>query len=327
MKRLSILLSMTLLVGCGQFMADQELRAIELLQEVNDSVPQENVSKPTCEVDYADFEIDGKLMYFEIKDKSDLGFGFDLFKGIFKAVGISFKTERGEMIMKMSLQETLRPREVVAEVNGKGTSSGSDFRFELDLLKLGSIDFGYYYQTPIGKLTEKTLADSLKQLQTRLAQVDTGWTSKVVVVPNRRQVIIPAGSVAGVRIGDSFKIYNVESLWRGEPCFSELLFRRKMNPNKPTALAKVVQVELNAALLDVTGLDDDSMIELGALVEIDQLPLAKKEKSRTLARSVRMNRLESGEVHLTNGAKVDLSFYLNEQVTPLLTSYGFYERK
>lgn len=314
-------------MGCGEFSADQKFTTLQSLQDVDNSLPLEHVtvSKPYCEVDYADYEMSANLLAFEIFDKKNIGFGFNL-GGILQFLGLSLKTERGRMLMAMDLKQTLRPSEFVADVTGEGISKGSEFRINLDIAKWG-VDFGYFYQTPLSKLTEKTLHGTLKNIATELAQVETEWKTKVVLLPTAKEVIIPTGSVAGVRLGDTFKIYNVESLWKGDACKSELLMHKELTPGHPQAYGKVTQLEKNAALLELYNVSDDTKLELGAKVVIDNLPLAKKEKSRSLRRSVRVMSVTSEKLPIATGANIDLTVYLNEQLTALFDQYGFYQRK
>jgi hypothetical protein len=316
-----ILLNSVLNMGCAGF-ESQSVQSV--LSDVNSGKSQ-ITTKPYCEVDLADYELDLKLLSFEIKDKFNVGFGYNLISGFLRAFGISVKTERGEMLMSGHLREALRPLESVVDALGQGNSKGVDFNFSLDLVQLGA-DFGYYYQTPLHKLTEKTIKSNLSNLRTELNAVETPWATRIVHSFERiQQYIIPAGSVAGIRIGDEFAIYNVENVWQGEPCESDLLFRRKVTLT-PAAIAVVTQLEKQAALLTISQMRSDLPLEDGAAVEIFNLPLKKNEKQRGLARSVRLSRLESEPISVQNGKTVDLTSYLKEQSAALLNQYGWYPR-
>lgn len=313
-----------LLQGCSGFTSQQKIQMD--LANVSEGNKTAGDQRPYCEIDYADYQLDTHLLAFEITDKSNIGFGFNLLTGFLRAIGLNIKTEKGKMLMSMHMSESLRPHETVANVMGQGESKTTDFSMNLDLLRLG-FDISYYYQTPVSKLTEKTLDDSLNNLKNSMSRVETPWSSRVVYLyENEGQVIIPAGTVAGVRLGDKFNIYNVEYAWRGEPCSSELLFEKK-NSVDAMAVAEVVQLEKNASLLKIIEVRSEEPIEYGAKVEIAQLQLNSNEKSRQLLRSVRLRNFESEPLSLTSDAKVDLSLYMSEQTQSLLNRHGYYPRK
>lgn len=325
MKKLTLGVLMTFTVGCSGF-ESYNTKVNQDLLNVSEGQKTNSVEKPYCEVDYADYELETKILAFEITDKGNISFGFNILKGFFKALGLSIKTERGEMLAAMHMSEALRPMESVADVTGRGSSSKTEFNMDLDLIQLG-LDVGYFYQTPLSKLTEKTLKDTLKNLRDETNAAETDWHTKIVrMYPFDQQMIVPVGSVAGVRVGDKFKIFNVDYAWEGDPCVSTLLFERRRT-SMPSAIAEVTQLEKNASLLTIVQKDTDDVIEEGARVEIQELPLGKKEKSRSLARSVRLRSFQSQKLVVPGAQDVDLTVYISNQTQALLNQYGYYPRK
>jgi hypothetical protein len=323
MRKISLGVMLAFSLGCGDFQATTKMSQ---LQSVSESSKVEQSERPYCEVDFADYKLDTHLLAFEIFDKKDIGFGFNLLSGFFKAFGLKFKTEKGTMLAAMHMRETLRPSESLADVTGNGESKRSEFNFELDAAQL-ALNLGYFYQTPLSLLTEKTIANTLSHLQSEMSAVETPWSTRAVhLYPVDQQLIVPAGSVAGIRMGDQFGIYNVDYAWRGEPCVSELLFERKKT-TEPMAILQVTQLDKNASLLTIIEKRTDDPIEYGARLEIHKLILGKKEKSRTLKRAVRLGEFKSEKLVVPGGANVDLSLYISEQTQALLDKYGYYPRK
>ena len=323
-NRFSLVIGAALIAtGCAGF--ESETAVQTALKNVDEGQKVEDITRPVCEVDYADYELDMHLYAFQMKDKTDFSVGFNLLQGFFKAIGLKFKTERGQMEMTVELGEALRPLEVVAKAKGVGELKGTEFRIDLDALQLG-LDIGYYYKTPLSTLTEKTVKNGLSEITKKLKNVETPWNSRVVFhKPVEQEMIIPAGSVAGLRLGDEFYVYNVNYIWKDTPCASDLQFRDR----DATHVARVVvtQLEKNASMLTIVDKPSDAPIELGALVEVAHLPLAKGEKSRSLARSVRLRNVVSEKLSVQGASAVDFTLYLREQTTALLNFYGFYQRK
>lgn len=324
MKKIALCGLLAFAVGCDGF---QSATQFDHLSAVSEGIKMGVSDKPYCEVDLVDYELDTHLLAFEITDKNNIGFGFNIASGFINAIGLNVSTEKGKMMAAMHLREALRPIETIVDVTGIGESSSTDFNIKLDAARL-SADLGYFRQTPLYKLTEKTIAGTLKNLKAELSTIETDWSTRVVhIYPTTAELIIPAGSVAGIRVGDKFKIFNVDYTWEADPCTSALLFRRKQTA-QPLAILQVTQLEKNASLLSVVERFSDENIEEGAIVEVSSLPFAGKEKSRSpLARAVRLSSFKSEKLSIADGKSVDLSLFLEEQTSVLLNSYGFYPRK
>ena len=321
MKNLILVSLIMGLAACSEINTESAKFSVQKVNE-SDSITS---SKPYCEVDFVDYELDNKLVAFEMTGKGNLSFGFNLLSGFFRAIGLSFSTESGQMIMSMHLDETLQKSNSLVDVMGFGKMSGSEFRLQLDAVQLG-IDAGYYYRTPVSKLTERTLKDSLKNLSSDLQKIETTWTTKVVSILSDNEVIVPTGSVAGLRLGDTFKVYNMEYLWKGKACASELLIARKAS-QEPIAELQIIQLEKNASVLAVVQRYSDVKIEEGARLEVLNLVKANKKDVRQLKRSVRLRDISSGKIKIQNDKEVDLSAYVNEQLQSLLHDYNLYPRK
>lgn len=309
-------------LGCSEL---RSRNAFTQLQEVDRGEKSiEELKKPYCQMDYADYELDARVYAFEIFDKRKIGFGFNLLSGIFRAFGLSMETERGEMKMNMWLFETLKPSMVVSGADGRGKFKGKDFRANLNLVRLG-VDYGYFKQTPLHRLTEKTVKDALNNIRDDIDYNRIDWSTKVVRLPEKDQIIIPSGGVAGLRVGDQLEIYNMEYEWEGLPCTSELLMGRPTTRD-PIVVAEIIHIETNASLLEVVSRNHDIPVELGSMVKAHHLPLERKEKERHLRSSVRVRNVLSEDLIVEGGGSVSIKMFIENQIPALLSEYGLYER-
>lgn len=321
-KLLFIATISAIVTGCAGFEGDEALIQSDLTQ-VNLGSKTDSPVRPQCEVDYADYLLDSKLMGFELTTKSNVSFGFNILKGFLKALGFSLKSERGVMTMTMQMSESHHPLDLISHVTGEGESKTSDFNVNVDFIKLG-LDVGYYYKTPISKLTEKTLDNTLAKLQKDMSKKETPWSTKIVnIYPGVGQAIIPTGSVAGIKEGDLFEAYNVDHLWAGEPCYSEYLMPRRRT-NGPAAIYRAGQVEKNATLLYLMELRSEEPVEVGAMVRVSSL--VDKRSANSLLRAVRLRDFQSHPLPLGESNSVDLSLYISEQTKTLLNRHGYYPR-
>lgn len=327
MKRLVMFAMAVSLTACSEFQSPQTFTSVAL-KGVSDG-ENSDLSKPYCELDYADYELDAHMLGFEMRDKNNFSVGFNLLTGFLKALSIGFSSESGKMTMSMKLSETLRPLETITDVAGEGTFTKTDFSIGVDTLANIGAGIGHSSATPVGKLVVKTLQDSYKQTIAELNKVETAWKTKVVKVLTPNEMIIPVGSMAGVRIGDQFKIFNIDNVWSGTACRSDLVFQRETT-DAPIAKAQVVQIEKNAAIIRLYDVVEGAPnVELGARVKIENLPLTKedKKKARTLNRSVRIRDVASEKMVLPGNVTVDLTTVVTENLGALLDQYGLYPRK
>ena len=325
MKRITVLALAVSLAACSEFQSEQKFSEIEALSSVDGEVPA--TGKPYCELDYADYELDVDLLGFEMRDKFGINFGYNRALGPLSRIGVGFQSESGKMSMDMILSETLRPLEELTRVIGEGTFTKTEFSIGFDLLMGIGVGTNVYSETPVGRLSEKTIKDSFKRTSKELEPITKAveWKSRVVKILNPTKFIIPAGAIAGVRVGDKFKISNVQIEWSGLPCRSQVEFEEK----KPVSVKAVVtQVQPKSALIEVyETVPDTELVELGAHVTIESLAKIKGESNRkSLKKAVRVRRVTSKPLELQDGKKIDIAPYMDPQVRAYLSDYGFYPR-
>ncbi len=143
---------------------------------------------------------------------------------------------------------------------------------------------------------------------------------------NAGQYVIPDGSIAGIHLNDQFAFYNVQYLWQGAPCESNLI-TAKRTTLLPVALATVVQVDPNSAVLQITARNTDDPIALGAQVVPSSLPTPVGVNVRVLSNSVQIGNITGSSLPVQAGTpSVDLNSYLSAQTQTFLSSYNWYPR-
>lgn len=286
------------------------------------------ILKPNCETSPIAYQFNAQIIGAQVSSGASLQFGFDV-GGFFKAIDLSVQVSAGRMDIDLELIDKLDPKTPLLNVGGHARFYDGELKGTIapQLFKGG---LGVYRQTPIAKLTEKSLKNGFKNALERFSKIDTGWISHVIKIIDPSEIIIPVGTVAGLRMGDEFKIFNVNHTWENEPCTSRLLSTRKTTESDhPIAIAQVSGLLANFATLKISSADPKEPIELGAQVEISNLPFKdKKEKKRTLLRSATIGDVSAlGELVFEDATEIDLVGYLKVQMAELVSNYGFYFTK
>jgi hypothetical protein len=311
-KGLALLLLASSLVGCvGEFTAKSRV-----LEEVDLGIIPKPNDRPECEVQSAEYNLDTKVVAFELGSDTGLTMGYDLLTGFMRAVEVSFRLKTARLSMTMGLQDPMKPGHDLMNVLGKSRLWGLDFKFDLGFNQIGA-GFHHYSRTPLAKLSEKGLADSFDNLTDAIEDLQDKWSTQIVAIPNDREMVVPVGSFSGLKEGDQFAIYNTEHVWAGDPCTSEHLLARKTTA-APLAIGTVTQLGKNAALLAIHA-NDETPILSGAKVEIHKLT----EDGRNLLRSVVINTVVGAEIQFENSQKVDIGPYLQDQIRAVAARYGF----
>lgn len=319
MKLLKVLfagLAISGLVGCGGFEASSPLL------DVNEGKLGKG-DRPACEIQGAEYALDTKMVGFEIESSNGVNLGFNLLQSFFRVFNVNFKMKTGRMSMAMSLYDPIKPQYELFSVLGSGKMRETEFGFDFNFYQVG-VGFEHYSKTPIAKLAERSLTDTFTNLTKKVTQLQDKWSTDVVARVSVDEVVVPVGGFTGIKIGDQFAIYNVEHVWRGEPCMSEHLMARKTTPY-PVAVAQVTQLENNAALLTVIQRDDYSQangldIELGAMVEVHKLV---GEKRAALYRSLEIRSIVGAKMSFENDLSLDMTPHLTDQIRAIARNHGF----
>jgi len=314
-------------IGCGKQISAE---SYDSLSKVNNGQidPADQVTqskKPFCEVDYIDYNLKTNIVGYEITTKNNvkLGFNLGMFTSFLKELGLRFASKTGLMQLGMSAYEPLRFDSPVADVTGEAKKTEKEFGSDVDAYLL-SLSFNHYKNTPLFKLTEAGLKTTLGNLNKAIAPLDDqkNWSTKIVSMPSSREVIIPIGSVSGIRDGDVLQIFNVNNVWKGKPCESEL-WLSKHSTRDPLAFAKVIQVEKNAALLEIFTDNPVEPIQVGSKVMIYDLKKKDQNDIRSLKRTMRIAKITSGRLVVDDKNEIDIVGYVKEQLRPIVFESGF----
>lgn len=137
---------------------------------------------------------------------------------------------------------------------------------------------------------------------------------------------MPVGTSSGVKVGDRFKLSNVNYYWSDQkrPCSSELLMVAPTT-RAPLAEAIAVQVENNATLLQIENSTSEESLVVGARVEISQLFGTEKElKNRKLFRPARIGLVQSQPIVFNEQTKIDLMIPVAEQIKATMDQHRFH---
>ena len=313
-QKISLSICALSLVACNDF---ETLTTESALDHVNSGKAISSKEVPECLVEYEEYQLDVHLNAFEIYSKKGFQFGFNLGEGLLQLLGFSFKTEKGLMSLYMGLSESVNPTSWVSYVEGQATMKKRDFRFNIGVSQFNG-GLSYFKQTPMNTLTGNSIKNGFSNMEKEMEAKQVNWKTRVVHSnEGQSRLVVPVGNVSGLRIGDQFNVFNVNYVWEGDPCVSELLIPAKTT-TKPIAITEVVQVENNAAVLLVIDRFHDDIIELGAMVEINQLT----DETRKLSHSVKVRNVSAHPIPVDEGLDLDLTRYLDEQSRAFMDGYN-----
>ncbi len=319
------------LTGCGGVKFSSAFSAAAQVNGGQNPTQQTNTpAAPACVLSNSDYTLDEQLQDFEIVSQTNVDFGFNLLSGLINAFGLNIQTKSGQMTMVFTLHPTLAPENVAANSTGTASMSSNSFSFNLGIWQIG-VNASYFYQTPLSTLTGNTIKNGLSNLRSNFnannSASSAAWSTHVVWADNNAgQYVIPDGSIAGIHLNDQFAFYNVQYLWQGAPCESNLI-TAKRTTLLPVALATVVQVDPNSAVLQITARNTDDPIALGAQVVPSSLPTPVGVNVRVLSNSVQIGNITGSSLPVQAGTpSVDLNSYLSAQTQTFLSSYNWYPR-
>ena len=312
MKPLITLALCLVLVGCNKMQSQVSFEPAP----VED--PAAKLKARSCEWDPADYELRTHLLAFEMTNKDNFSFGFNLLNQFLKAFQVSFKVNKGQMIFRMDLSKPQDSGNPILNAMGKAEYSKREIGFTIDF---AAIQAGMNSQSavPLTTLVERGLTNTLNETKNQLQQLPLEWATHVSEVKDNK-ARIPVGLLAGLRKGDEFSIFNVEAQWDGEPCQSHYYGEYKTSPS-PAATGIVTDINETTAFLELTDVKED--VGIGSRVEISKLQGGRT----TLLKSIRLIGVSSEPITLENGAKINLLPYVTEIIKPVVNKGGFYIRQ
>lgn len=263
--------------------------------------------RATCEIQTPHYLVNTNIISLQMKDEGGITIGFDL-GGSSKFMGFNFKIKRAQMTIAMEARDPLQSNAILASTRGVSDKVELKASFNIELGKI-KISPGYYFETPLANLSFSSLKKGLQSLG-KLLQNESPWTANVLAVPTMDEIVINAGTLAGIREGDEFAVYNVEHIWMGEPCQSEYIMDRHTT-DVPLAIYQATnQLIGNRTILKLASArTSDEIVHQGAKVYISKLVKNKKEKNRDpLKKQVLAGTVSSLPIEFNGNDKI----YLNE---------------
>lgn len=324
MKRILIVLisglflSLTL-VGCGPSAGYQSALVQVNKGEAVPPVGGNEKPEPTeCEAPQTMYQLDTKMLAFEITSQNQFKFGFDIAKGWFEFFKTNFKAITGRLNLEMTLVDALDPNKEIAHGKGESKMSKREFSFNFGIKEFG-ISFEHFSKTPVAKLTEKGLGQGLGQLKKNFDGKAEEWSAVVRgVVNNSNDVIVSAGTTSNLKRGDVLAFYNIKHEWIGVPCQSDYLFRRRTT-DEPIAYGEVIDILNHAAQVRLDS--SEGLVEFGAKAVVHELTDSK----RRLFQPLMIASVEGGELKIDDEdeSQVDITPYLEMQISRMAASKGF----
>lgn len=268
--------------------------------------------KTQCVPDATDYNLRPSADAFVMTDDTNLNFGFSPVSGILKNIGLGVHVQKGSLDLSMALENPLKPRSAFS-VPGTAQLSKTNFSFNVDA---GLINGGASFaaQTSLTKLAKAGVTNLFAQAAAAVAKNNSVWSTHVTKTDDSTHYRIPAGSLAGIKQGDTFNIYAYHYAWLGEECASTLDTGYKLS-STPIATALVWSTDLDSSTLLISA---TTPVPLGSLVEILNLPKASKNQVRALKRAVRISSVtQAGQVSVDGQGVLDLTPFIRTQLRDL----------
>jgi curli biogenesis system outer membrane secretion channel CsgG len=134
--------------------------------------------------------------------------------------------------------------ELLLSEEAKGTASRRNFNFGV---RIGSTfsDFGAFEESPLGEATTKAIDKVVESIVKKLS--DRPWQARVADFdPASKEVVINAGTDAGVQTGDTFEIHRIGRVIK-DPETGEILSVRTVVAGK----IRIKEVEKKVAIAEV----------------------------------------------------------------------------
>jgi hypothetical protein len=253
---------------------------------------------PACLYTKPQVHLDGNVFNFQLTYGGGLSIGFTnsggqlaQTGGALGGIGVSVAFTNMSLDMGFNAKNPLRVDAAPMFISDPVGSSIS-IKAGLDIPVYGvPVGLDFMYQSDIVDVIRSTMDDGLssivnnwKMQPSYAGQWNNLWESRVLYQPklvdNDTTVIIRGGGESLMMVGDSFNIYNMDYLWQGEPCATDLVASIPQTAlTDPFATATVLVVGDNISVLKLTPLKDGA-VQPGALVKISKLmPLATTKTS------------------------------------------------
>jgi hypothetical protein len=237
---------------------------------------------------------------FEMTDEADFSIGFPAGSIVNPIVDLTVSFVRGRMDLEV---EAVNPLDGTPVQTAKGKADLTKFSADVKVnLPSLNIDPGYVFHTPLADVTTGALTDGLTSLA---GQTDTLEWSTDVRGTSEDQVVINAGDIAGVEVGDRFAIYNRTFYWSGAPCQSQ--YFGSIRAQDPAAVVEIDGVPSQAGTSFGRVVSGSlSAISSGAEALVSALKPGPNGQARTLKKGVKIGTIGTESVPLPDGSTFSL---------------------
>jgi hypothetical protein len=283
------------------------------------AVPVSDSGVPACVIDVPQAVISGNVNAFEFSGSFGLTFGYSP-SGPNTSVGgsASVKVSTATMDVSMLAVDPLsRVLMTTTDVGSNQTSTNINATIDFSQFSAGP---SFYFQTPLAQVSLKGLTTGVSNLKNQLDNLSgMSWVGRVLQVNNSgASLVINAGSLAGVQVGDTFSIYDVEHFWQGAPCASSY-FGSQHSPMTPVAQIKITSVSLGTSFGTVSFQDASNPVKLGS--EVIAKTLAGS--GRYLKKKIVLGKISASHFTLPGGGDFDFEGAMNSQILTVLSTAGF----
>lgn len=236
--------------------------------------------KSSCLVSRPQHLLQGKINSLEALGGGALQFGFNMGSSQ-TPLGLNFKIDLMRMDLSMNAFDPWSGQQMAA-VNSKVIKK--DYGAGLDLSYNGiGIGLNFYRDSGMAETTLKGLRTLVSDTYNNLAALPRQEWQTRVLLSRDNYVVIVGGAELGLKKGDRLKVENEIHDWQGEPCGQDSVL---LGSTSVTSNPWIIEVEDAGNLMSkakVLNIDENSSIDVGALVRIDKLyveptTISKKKK-------------------------------------------------
>jgi hypothetical protein len=210
----------------------------------------------------------GKINALEAYGGGGLQFGFNA-ASIQLPVSANFKLDKMRMDLSMHAFDPWT-QEKMGSVNSEVFKTDYKVGFGVDL---GFLHIGpeFYRVTGMAETTLKGLKQLVGDIYKKLAGLPRQEWQTRVLLSRDNYVVIVGGAELGLKKGDRLKIENEVHDWLGEPCGESSTL---LGSTSVTSNPWIVEIEDAGNLMSkakVLNIDENTSIDIGALVRVDKL--------------------------------------------------------
>ncbi|MFN8845720.1 MAG: hypothetical protein ACK5W9_02595 [Bdellovibrionales bacterium] len=249
-----------------------------------------------CLINLPDVKVEGSVLSFEMSSGNSISIGFNQPQGVVHTgfgLGAKFNVKVKELSLQMRAFDIAkdlnngRPKLIAAPLV-RESSKDTDGKVDLSYNMI-SAGYSWYKSTPLSKVTERALVQSINQIKDEMNKVP--WTTKILDLKpfgdeqnplGDLGYVIKGGADVNLKMGDQVEFYQDVTMWKGKPCESEFNGFNRINP-RPIAIGEVVYLDRNFSTVAILQRFDNRKILPGWRVQlakrIEDIEAEKKQQT------------------------------------------------